>query len=100
MTSNFPRLGLRCRRERVLSTRWAPARPLMSKPIDHLSFEQWVYFIFDHPEEGPAWYADPDAPYWNGPAALTAEYVIRLFEDPALALEGFRMPNSTTGCGI
>jgi hypothetical protein len=61
----------------------------MSKPIDHLSFEQWVYFIFDHPEEGPAWYADPDAPYWNGPAALTAEYVIRLFEDPAIALEGF-----------
>ena len=61
----------------------------MSKPVDHLSFEQWVYFIFDHPAEGPAWHADPNAPYWDGPAALTAEYVFRLFEDPALALEGF-----------
>jgi hypothetical protein len=60
----------------------------MSKPIDYLSFEQWAYFIFDHPVEGPAWHADPDAPYWNGPAGLTAEYVTRLFEDPAPVLEG------------
>jgi hypothetical protein len=61
----------------------------MSKPIHHLSFEQWVSFIFDHPPEGPAWHADPGAPYWNGPAGLTADYVTRLFEDPAPVLEGF-----------
>src|SRR5215203_3519238 len=61
----------------------------MTQELTFLTYEDWVYFIFDHPAEGPEWYADPDAPYWNGPAALTAEYVIRLFEDPCPALEGF-----------
>src|SRR5829696_3153302 len=57
--------------------------------ITHLTFEDWVNFIFDHPAKGPDWYADQDAPFWNGSAALTAEYVTRLFEDPCPALEGF-----------
>jgi hypothetical protein len=60
----------------------------MSRPIKHLSFDDWLLFIFDHPAEGPEWYADPAAPYWNGPAALTAAYVTRLFEDPIPALAG------------
>ena len=60
----------------------------MSAPIRYLSFEDWRLFIFDHPAEGPEWHADPAAPYWDGTAALTAEYVTRLFEDPAHALEG------------
>jgi hypothetical protein len=57
--------------------------------LTYMSFEGWVHFIFDHPTEGPEWYSDPEAPYWNGSAALTAEYVIRLFEDPCPALAGF-----------
>jgi hypothetical protein len=61
----------------------------MVRELTHLSFEDWVYFVFDHPAEGPEWHPDPEAPYWNGPAALTAEYVIRLFEDPCSALIGF-----------
>jgi hypothetical protein len=61
----------------------------MSNAIDFLSFEDWVYFIFDHPAEGPEWHADPDAPFWNGPAALTAEYVTRLFDEPFPVLDGF-----------
>jgi hypothetical protein len=61
----------------------------MSEPIVYLHFEDWVLFIFDHPAEGPEWHADPGAPSWDGPAALTAEYATRLFEDPVPALEGF-----------
>ena len=61
----------------------------MSDPITYLPFKEWVYFIFDHPTEGPEWYVDEAAPYWAGAAALTAEYLIRLFEDPCPALEGF-----------
>jgi hypothetical protein len=45
----------------------------MPRGIDHLTFEDWVYFIFDHPAEGAQWYWAPDAPFWNGPAELTAE---------------------------
>ena len=60
----------------------------MQHAITHLSFADWVLFIFDHPAEGPQWYWG-DAPSWNAPAALTAEYVTRLFEDPVPALEGF-----------
>ena len=59
------------------------------RSIAHLSFADWVYFIFDHPAEGPHWYSANDAPFWNGPSALTAEYVSRIFEDPLPALEGY-----------
>ena len=60
------------------------------RSIAHLSFADWVYFIFDHPAEGPHWYSANDAPFWNGPSALTAEYVSRIFEEPWPALEGYR----------
>jgi hypothetical protein len=61
----------------------------MSHAITDLSFEDWVVFVFDHPAEGPEWYWGDEAPFWNAPAALTAEYVTRLFEDPVPALEGY-----------
>src|SRR5258707_7560559 len=57
--------------------------------LTDLSYEDWVYFIFDHPAEGPQWYCDETAAFWNGPAKLTCEYVTRLFEEPFPALEGF-----------
>src|SRR6266550_4979755 len=58
--------------------------------IDYLSFEDWVYFVFDHPAEGPEWYRGNEAPFWNAPAELTPKYITRLFESPLPALEGFR----------
>ena len=60
----------------------------MHRSITHLSFADWVYFIFDHPAEGRQWYWADDAPFWNGPSALTAEYVSRIFEEPLPTLEG------------
>jgi hypothetical protein len=62
---------------------------MMHGRIAHLSFEDWVHFIFDHPSEGPQWYWAVDAPFWDGPAELTAEYVTRLFEGPLPTLDGF-----------
>jgi hypothetical protein len=62
---------------------------MMHGRIAHLSFEDWVHFIFDHPSEGPQWYWADDAAFWDGPAELTAEYVTRLFEEPLPTLEGF-----------
>ena len=35
------------------------------------------------------WHGDPDESYRNAPAPLTAEYVMRLFENPLPVLEGF-----------
>jgi hypothetical protein len=61
----------------------------MTQELTFLTFEEWVYFIFDHPAEGPEWHADRDSPHWNGSAALTADYVIRLFENPCPVLAGF-----------
>ena len=61
----------------------------MNKVLTDLTFEEWVAFIFDHPADGPEWYWAPDAAYWTGSAAVTAEYVTRLFEDPCPALLGF-----------
>jgi hypothetical protein len=57
--------------------------------IDRLPFDEWVQFIFVYPQEGLEWHRDIDAPYWNAPTALTAEYLLRLFEDTGPPLEGF-----------
>jgi hypothetical protein len=65
--------------------------------IDHLGFEDWVYFVFDRPAEGPQWYWGDEAPFWNAPAELTATYVTKLFEEPFPALEGFRDPELNMG---
>jgi hypothetical protein len=54
--------------------------------LSTLSFPDWLQFVFDHPGEGPEWYWDDDAPYWNAPPAITTDYVTRLFEAPLPAL--------------
>jgi hypothetical protein len=58
----------------------------MWEELTDLTFEQWVYHLFDHPE---AWYHAIGTEYWNGPAVTTVAYMTRLFEDPVPALEGF-----------
>ena len=61
----------------------------MGSGISRLRFEDWVSFIFDHPAEGPQWYVDVNAPFWNGPAEVTCEYVTLLFEEPVPALKDY-----------
>lgn len=56
---------------------------MTGRPLSDLSFEEWVIFVFDHPVDDSRleWYWDDDADWWDGPAALTVEYLYRVFED-------------------
>jgi hypothetical protein len=58
----------------------------MWEKLENLTFEEWVYHIFDHPD---TWYSAIGSESWDGPAATTVEYMTRLFEDPVPSLEGF-----------
>lgn len=58
----------------------------MWEALTDLTFDEWVYHIFDHPD---TWYHAIGSEYWNGPAATTVAYMTRLFEDPLPPLEGF-----------
>jgi hypothetical protein len=53
------------------------------------SFAVWVRHLFDHPAEGPQWFAAPDAPYWAGTPDLTITWVTRLLEDPLPSLSKY-----------
>lgn len=57
-------------------------------PAD-LPFDDWVRHLFDHPGTGPEWWWGPEAPFWQGPAALTIAHVTRLFDDPLPALSAY-----------
>jgi hypothetical protein len=57
---------------------------MTGRPLSDLTFEEWVIFAFDHPVDNSRleWYWDLDADWWDGPAALTVEYLTRAFENP------------------
>jgi hypothetical protein len=61
----------------------------MDRRLTALSFEEWVRHLFDHPASGPQWFADPEAPFWAGPAAVTLAYTTRLLENPLPPLAGY-----------
>ena len=56
---------------------------MTGKPLSDLTFEEWVIFTFDHPVDDSRldWYWDVDADWWDGPSALTVEYLTRTFEN-------------------
>jgi hypothetical protein len=58
----------------------------MWEKLENLTFEEWVYHIFDHPD---TWYYAIGTEFWDGPAETTIDYMTRLFEDPVPPLEGF-----------
>ncbi len=58
----------------------------MERALTDLPFEDWVAHVFDHEVTTPQWYFQPDADYWQGPAALTLAHVTRLFEAPTAVL--------------
>lgn len=57
--------------------------------LSSLGYDDWIRHIFDHPAEGPQWYFDPDAPFWDGPPALTLAHTTRLFETPVTSLDAY-----------
>ena len=56
---------------------------MTGKPLSDLTFEEWIIFVFDHPagDSRPEWYWDSEADWWNGPVAMTVEYLTRAFEN-------------------
>lgn len=54
----------------------------MGKRLTHLTFEQWLAHVFDHPvnESMQEWYWDEDAEWWDGPHADTIQFLTRAFE--------------------
>ena len=56
---------------------------MIGKPLSDLTFEEWVIFTFDNPvnDSRLEWYWDVDANWWDGPAALTVDYLTRTFEN-------------------
>lgn len=61
----------------------------MAQRLTSLSFIDWLDFVFEHPASGPEWYWADDAPFWDGPPAMTADYVTRLFEAPLPLLDRY-----------
>lgn len=61
----------------------------MGSPLTDLSFDAWVEHVFDHAVGGPQWYWGPEADFWNGPPAVTVEYLTRLFRDADTILEWY-----------
>ncbi len=63
----------------------------MDNRLTDLSYEDWIEHVFSHEvrKYQAAWYFDLDAPWWDGPAAVTVDYLTRLFEDPEPALAYF-----------
>jgi hypothetical protein len=63
----------------------------MDNRLTDLSYEDWIEHAFSHEirKYQAAWYFDLDAPWWDGPPAVTIAYLTRLFEDPVPALAYF-----------
>lgn len=59
--------------------------------LTHLTFEQWLTFVFDHPvgDSQQEWYWDPDADWWDGPAADTIEFMTRAFEHASILFQTY-----------
>jgi hypothetical protein len=56
---------------------------MTGRTLTNLTFDEWVLFVFDHPVDDSRleWYLDIDADWWDGPAALTIDYLTRAFEN-------------------
>ena len=59
----------------------------METRLTDLTFEEWLRHIFDHEVSEPRWYlVDLNAESWDGPTAVTVEYMTRLMQKPLAAL--------------
>jgi hypothetical protein len=66
----------------------------MGKQLKHLTFEQWLAYVFDHPvPEGQenAWYWDSDRDIWDESAepADTVQFLTHAFENAAQVFQPF-----------
>jgi hypothetical protein len=63
----------------------------MGKILEHLTFEQWLTYVFDHPAEDgkQAWYWDTDRDWWDEDTADTIQFLTQAFENAAVVLQPY-----------
>lgn len=63
----------------------------MGSRLTHITFEQWLSHVFDHPlsGSGPEWYFEPGADWWDGPPADTVAFMTRAFENAAALFQPY-----------
>jgi hypothetical protein len=61
----------------------------MENRLTNLTFDQWIRHVFDHEVGYPEWHFEPEADFWDGPPAVTVEYMMRLFNDSLTAVQGY-----------
>ena len=63
----------------------------MDKQLKDLTFDQWLTHVFDHPVDSTKleWYWDPDADWWDGPAADTIQFLTQAFESSAAVFQPY-----------
>ena len=63
----------------------------MGRRLTNLTFEQWLTHVFDHTvsDSRQEWYRDPEADWWDGPAADTIQFLTRAFENAAVLLQPY-----------
>lgn len=73
---------------------------VMCRRIKEASFDEWLAYLFDRPEceYGSHWCFDDDKLEWDIPRELSAEFIIRTYEDPAFWLH--RFSNAQIAAGL
>jgi hypothetical protein len=63
----------------------------MGKRLTHLTFEQWLTHVFDHPVDNTKqeWYWDSDADWWDGANADTIQFLTQAFENAAVLFQPY-----------
>ena len=61
----------------------------MEERLTNLTFKQWVLHVFDHEIKDPEWYFDFDKDFWDGPPAVTVDYLTQLFNGMPAVVEGY-----------
>jgi hypothetical protein len=63
----------------------------MGKKLEHLTFEEWLDRVFDHPvsDLNSAWYWDIDRDWWDEDSADTLDFMTRSFERAADAFQPY-----------
>lgn len=63
----------------------------MGRQLTHLTFEQWLTHVFNHPvsDSGQEWYWDPEADFWDGPAADTIQFLTRAFGNATVLFQPY-----------
>lgn len=63
----------------------------MGRQLKELTFDQWLAYVFDHPVDDTKqeWYWDPEADWWDCPAADTIQFLTQAFENASVVFQPY-----------